>query len=618
MLNRWVSQIIRLIIMVIFTFISILGQADSLQEEMVGTAALSITLPTMALIAGSGKAGVLTISNQSRIVTARNIQAILPPSWTDVTQNASDCLVLPPGKTCSLQIIPGNTVYAPEVVSVQGSNTTMAQLTISFQGLLVTTAPANVTIDTDQVAVFSTSTSGGIQPYHYQWQVSTNGGLTFNNVTTGTGGVTATYTTTSLTTADSGNLYRVLISDSGIQNITSAAAILSVNAVLVTSTPANVQRPVGQTATFSTITTGGQAPYAYQWQVSINGGLTFNNVSSGSGGNTASYTTAPLSLGDSGNQYRVIVSDALSSQTTSAPATLTVSNYAYVVDDVGTISICAIQSDGTFGSGSGGQPCTSFSDPTLQNPKTLVLNSTNTFAYITNFDSNTISVCPVLTDGTLAACTANSAGGTLNSPQGLAINSSDSLLYITNFNGGNISICSVSGASISACAANGTFSDPTNVVLNNSGTAAYVSNFAGGAIATGYISNCPIIGSTFGVCTNTNGGGTITYPVGAALNAANSFVYVVNNNNPSALPSTITICDIIFASCTTPTGTFIPALSVAEGLALSTDNTLAYITSSGNSIVYSCQITGGGATLGVCTANTDPSINMPFNIYIRG
>ena len=55
----------------------------------------------------------------------------------------------------------------------------------------------------------------------------------------------------------------------------------------------------------------------YQWQVSTDGGTTFNNVSGGSGGNgstssgsTITYTTPTLALGDEDNLYRVVATNA--------------------------------------------------------------------------------------------------------------------------------------------------------------------------------------------------------------------------------------------------------------------------------------------------------------------
>jgi Concanavalin A-like lectin/glucanases superfamily len=47
----------------------------------------------------------------------------------------------------------------------------------------------------------------------------------------------------------------------------------------------------------------------FQWQVKASGSSTWNNVSSGTGGTTSAYSTAALTVADSGNSYRIAVTD---------------------------------------------------------------------------------------------------------------------------------------------------------------------------------------------------------------------------------------------------------------------------------------------------------------------
>lgn len=81
----------------------------------------------------------------------------------------------------------------------------------------------------------------------------------------------------------------------------------------ITTQPANQTVTVGQTATFSVSATG-TAPLSYQWQKSGTG-IT--------GATSASYTTPPTTIADSGGQFSVIVSNS-SGSVTSNMATLTV------------------------------------------------------------------------------------------------------------------------------------------------------------------------------------------------------------------------------------------------------------------------------------------------------
>ena len=79
--------------------------------------------------------------------------------------------------------------------------------------------------------------------------------------------------------------------------------------------PQNQTGPVGQKATFSTEAGGGQ-PLFYQWQ---------KNGANITGAKSASYTTASLTVADSGAQYRVVITNT-SSRITSTAAVLTVLN----------------------------------------------------------------------------------------------------------------------------------------------------------------------------------------------------------------------------------------------------------------------------------------------------
>jgi uncharacterized repeat protein (TIGR03806 family) len=88
----------------------------------------------------------------------------------------------------------------------------------------------------------------------------------------------------------------------------------------ITAAPQNRTVTEGQTATFNVAATG--TSLSYQWQSMPPGGA-FANIT---GATSASYTTPATTVGMSGTQYRVVVSNAAGSVTSTA-ATLTV-NYA--------------------------------------------------------------------------------------------------------------------------------------------------------------------------------------------------------------------------------------------------------------------------------------------------
>ncbi|MBY0545522.1 MAG: DUF1566 domain-containing protein [Gammaproteobacteria bacterium] len=120
--------------------------ADSLHITKVSSsiAGISVSPSTLALMAYSGTPGYLTITNNSTTITATNIQATLPPSWTDVTEDAGQCTSVAPGSSCQLAFLPGTTVYCPESVLIKGSNTTQISATISVDSPSTTTLSASV------------------------------------------------------------------------------------------------------------------------------------------------------------------------------------------------------------------------------------------------------------------------------------------------------------------------------------------------------------------------------------------------------------------------------------------------------------------------------------------
>ena len=94
----------------------------------------------------------------------------------------------------------------------------------------ITTQPASTSVVAPATAQFSVVAT--IEPVGgtitYQWQRSTNGGTSFSNVATGTGGTTATYTTEATSAPMNGYQYRCIVGASGAPNVTSNVATLTV------------------------------------------------------------------------------------------------------------------------------------------------------------------------------------------------------------------------------------------------------------------------------------------------------------------------------------------------------------------------------------------------------
>ena len=170
----------------------------------------------------------------------------------------------------------------------------------------ITTPPANQTVTAGQTATFSVVATG-TAPLSYQWRKNSS------NI----GGATvASYTTPATTTADNNATFDVVVANS-VNSVTSSPATLTVNSLpaapTITTPPANQTVTAGQMATFSVVATG-TAPLAYQWQ---------KNGSDITSAASASYTTPVTTAADSGELFRVVVSNT-AGNVTSTSATLTV------------------------------------------------------------------------------------------------------------------------------------------------------------------------------------------------------------------------------------------------------------------------------------------------------
>jgi len=107
---------------------------------------------------------------------------------------------------------------------------------------VISTQPANKTVCEGQSAAFTVATVGSVPPPTiFQWQVSTDGGVTWTNLTTG-GSYTATYTIAATTIGQNNSRYRVIVTNNCGLTTTSSAAILTVNALPVVTAVALATR----------------------------------------------------------------------------------------------------------------------------------------------------------------------------------------------------------------------------------------------------------------------------------------------------------------------------------------------------------------------------------------
>ncbi len=141
-----------------------------------------------------------------------------------------------------------------------------------LQGPGISLQPTAQTVCSGTTATFTASATGSPTPT-VQWQVSTDGGATFSNLT----GATSTTLTFTSAASQNNNQYRAVFTNT-VGSTNTNAALLTVNtAAAITLNPLSQTVTSGLTATFTAGASGQPTP-TVQWQVSTNGGTTFSNI----------------------------------------------------------------------------------------------------------------------------------------------------------------------------------------------------------------------------------------------------------------------------------------------------------------------------------------------------
>ncbi len=206
----------------------------------------------------------------------------------------------------------GNVYRAVFANSIGSAITSPAALTVDTLPT-VTQQPADATVLTGQDATFTAAATGNPSPT-VQWEVSTDGGTSFNPIT---GATEPTYTFATVA-ADNGNQYEAVFSNSVGPTTSDPAALTLESAPVISTQPSDDSVITGKTATFTAAATGLPTP-TVQWEVSTNGGSSFDPIA----GATSPTYSLITSLADNSNQYEAIFANPAGSTPTD-PATLTV------------------------------------------------------------------------------------------------------------------------------------------------------------------------------------------------------------------------------------------------------------------------------------------------------
>jgi hypothetical protein len=172
---------------------------------------------------------------------------------------------------------PATTIYVNPTVT---SNYTVMYTTLTPCTSATTTVPVNVVNPISAVvnptsnadclgtnASFTTSATGG--PITYQWQVSTDGGVTWSNIS---GATAATLNLTGVTQLMHNNLYRAVLTAAPCAgSTTTSAATLTINPLpVVNLTTSDPSLTPGQVATLTATSTPPAALNGYSWTLNHN------------------------------------------------------------------------------------------------------------------------------------------------------------------------------------------------------------------------------------------------------------------------------------------------------------------------------------------------------------
>jgi len=126
--------------------------------------------------------------------------------------------------------------------------------------LSVSISPLSASILVGQSVTFTSTVSGGISPYNYQWYL--NGSIVL-------GATSETWIVTP-STAGIYEIYLNVTDSSGNVAISATATISVAPQIIVSISPMSMAVVVGEPITFTSTTTGGYPPYSYQWYLNGN------------------------------------------------------------------------------------------------------------------------------------------------------------------------------------------------------------------------------------------------------------------------------------------------------------------------------------------------------------
>jgi photosystem II stability/assembly factor-like uncharacterized protein len=229
----------------------------------------------------------------------------------------------------------GNTFHV--IVSSNGgtvtSNTATLTVTAPLQGPAIQTQPVNKSIASENSFNLSVVSSGATS---YQWYKGNALGYGFESIS---GAISATYTATaplvSYPDPAIAETYKCIVSDNSggqTESNVSTVTIYNQGVTILALSPQDPTVSDGGSAITLTIDAVGSGTLTYLWEISIDGGSTWNAA-----GSTTQTLTLPNTLSNNGNRYRCAVTNSYSSTDGALVAILTVNPVAPTIGAISDI-----------------------------------------------------------------------------------------------------------------------------------------------------------------------------------------------------------------------------------------------------------------------------------------
>jgi sugar lactone lactonase YvrE len=385
------------------------------------------------------------------------------------------------------------------------------------QAPLVTTSPANQTVQSGQTAAFSVVASGSA-PLSYQWQ---------RNGTVIAGATSAAYTTPATVPADNSAMFTVVVSNTA-GSVTSGAATLTVIVpvtLAITQQPADTRVVAGAAASFTVAATCSSGTLGIQWQRSADA-VTWTDIA----GATATTYSLVTVIGDSGAQFRANLNCSGNSPAASNAATLTVTTPTQGQLTLSLLPIVGLRDQADISS----------STAIDQDPG-------NSFTFITSnrvqrLSADLSTITPVAGGQFSGSADGAAANASFNQPQGLTQDAVGNIYVADTANqtirriAADGTVTTVAGLAGSSGTADGTgsvarFNQPTGIAIGPDGDL-YVADNSNNLIRR--VTTAGVVttyaGSTGGYADGTAAAAKFSGPAAVAV-AANGDVLVADSSN---------------------------------------------------------------------------------------